>query len=377
MLRSARCSMMLVACVTLSCPDLVRAQPTTPATTTRFEPEPFAPFVRPTQFWLAWPKGAYFEADPTIPLFLASRTSELRSITDVTKPQSGRTGVTLVLLPHLTFRQLTSSAARSAPVLTPTFNPGFEFSVFRLSTAPRGRRPWFFPSIDPTSRAGEMLSAQFRIAHYSNGQSGCLYDNQTYQASSDSCVPEGRPGNALNTKDGSFSTDYVETTLQKSWILFDSSYAERVLQTLGVTGRVNPGFLAPVGGMDPELASAYGRYSISGRYEFKARYDETFGLWRRVPRRLVATTILSVDHERAIGRASAYAQSRTTLEAVLAFPRLYGIGLATRYTTGFDYYNIAFGDRISRRFSVGLVFDHSRAMALTPAARRKVARTFQ
>ena len=74
MLRSARCSMMLVACVTLSCPDLVRAQTTTAATTTRFEPEPFAPFVRPTQFWLGWPKGAYFEADPTIPLFLASRT---------------------------------------------------------------------------------------------------------------------------------------------------------------------------------------------------------------------------------------------------------------------------------------------------------------
>ena len=206
-----------------------------PTTARQFENVPFAPLVRPTQFWVGWPRGAYFEADPQIPLFLKSRTSQLRSVKDSLAKGHG-TGYTVIMLPHLVFRQSASGTVRSAPVLTPTFNPVVELSFFRLSTEPRGKRSWFYPSIATTSRTGELWTAQLRLAHYSNGQSGCLYASQSLQSPSSTCTPRVQPGAPLNTIDGSFSSHYVESTISKSWILFDRDYAERVMQTVGATG---------------------------------------------------------------------------------------------------------------------------------------------
>lgn len=340
--------------------------------------EPFAPLLRPSRFWPFWPSGALFEGDVYIPLPLRSRTGALRSVPQTVVDSSayhGR-GRTLTFLPHFTFRQSSDKAAPSAPVLTPTFNPGFEFSFFWLATRPRGKGNGFwFPTIAPTSRSGRLQALQVRLAHYSNGQAGCQYRNQAKDAN-DKCSPLA-PGGLLNETDGSFSTNYIEGEYTYSVLLFDETLQERVRLGAGAALRFNP-----PGWMGSELAEAYGRTSATARVEFRSRHDAGFALFRGKPKGMIPLTITStLEGEKAFGRHQAYPSSRVTWETSFAFPNWYGFGVATRLTRGVDYYNIGFGRRIGdpgiRTFSIGVIFDHSQAIALTREAKAATTRRFQ
>ena len=218
---------------------------------------------RPTHFAIAWPQNAMYEADLMIPVHLFSRTAALRSWInqDVTHRSSDcmfthrqprlrarragdsapstkwvATGCTLKLIPHFTIRQLTSE---SSPVRTPTFNPGLEFNWYALRTTSRVPRD----TLDPHSHPW-LFAVHGRVAHYSNGQSGCLFAVQQRAADGDECRPAGGPDEPLNTNDGSFSTHYGELGLTIGRLGFSERkmvWRDNELSTVSLAARHYPG----------------------------------------------------------------------------------------------------------------------------------------
>jgi hypothetical protein len=344
---------------------------------------PFGPLLIPSRFLPAWPNGVLFEGDVHLPVGLYSRTARLRSIGQLRVAQVDSagytaTGAALFFLPHFTFRQWSGKVEPSAPVLTPTFNPGFEFSVYRLTTRARGKKAsWWFPSIASTSRTGSLHALQGRLAHYSNGQAGCLYQNQSID-SVGKCRPSVAVGSPLNVRDGSFSTNYVELGYAYSTLLFDQSLLERVRVGMSTTARWHPACC----GMDGELARAYGRSGLLTRLELRTRHDSSFGLTpNHSLGRFPITLNLTVEYEQAFQRDAAFLSQRFAIEPWVAFPRLYGLGVVARWATGFDYYNIGFGRKIGgtdiSSWSFGLMLDHSTTIALTRQAREATRRVFR
>ncbi len=109
--------------------------------------------------------------------------------------------------PGVRLRMLTSE---SSPVRTPSFTPRINLQGLwarRLKERLRGGAR--------TAASGNvgLYEAHVRIAHYSNGQEGCLSVNQARQEDDDQteCVPETVPldGETINRKNGSFSTNFV------------------------------------------------------------------------------------------------------------------------------------------------------------------------
>lgn len=340
------------------------------------DPEPFAPLAGASKLWAFWPKGTYFEGDPMLPLALRSRTARVRTIPEDSRNGSWSAwGNTLSIIPRFTFRQSDAKSVRSAPVLTPTFNPYAEFSAIRLSTRAGTERRRLFPSFDDSSRIGSIVALQLRVGHYSNGQVGCLYAAATPDTLGNcSRVPAGA---TLNIRDGSFSTHYVEGSVAPGWLWFDANLAERVMMGIAVAARHNPSFLAGAGGMNTELADAYGRTSVSLRAEFRMRTDRNFGYytWLRPSWPMVFRVV--GEAQQFLCRASAYAATARSFEVSVAFPRAYGLGAVVRYQAGPDYYNVAFGTPIKRPLSVGLMFDHSQPIALTRAAKSRTSRLYK
>jgi hypothetical protein len=355
--------------------------PSTPASPTdasaRIDDVPFAPFVRSSHFRIGWPAGAMYEGEISVPVFLRSRTSELRTVrsADDTSGWSGK-GSTFAFTPRFVLRQL---KAASRPVQAPTFNPAFEWVAFSLAVTKAKTSSRLFPFASPPNRVGYLSATHFRLAHYSNGQAGCLYANQHFQERNNPCLPIATSADTLNTKDGSFSTHYVEIGHTRSALLLDGDLAERALHAVSLAVRSYPGgWVAQLGGMDAELARTYGRWTASSRYELRTRASVNHRVpfrSRRVDYR--ATRGLILESEFAPFRAAGYAKWRGSAEAFISFPGLYGFGAAVRYTSGWDYYNVAFGSHSYPAVSLSLMFDHTRAIALTATARRKTAQTLK
>lgn len=327
---------------------------------------PFAPYARPTHMWVKWPPGAMYEGDINIPLHLYSRTFDLENpdATEGANPAdclrmgldryislTGTkivTGCTLTFVPHFVIRQLEGG---SAPVQTPTFNPGLEFNWHRLAID---------SALGDGARHARLRTIHVRYAHYSNGQSGCLGAFQQLQPDG-SCTGEIADGDPLNTIDGSFSTNYLELGLTRSWVTYRNG-GERFVH--GPALAVRSHVPVPPGQMSPELASVYGRWSVLGGYMIRKRGH--VGAYRVVG-------ALIPEGECAPDRAEPYAPCRANVTASMSFPGAYGLGLAAKYTTGFDHYNIGFA-RERSGFTIGIMFDHTRPMAVSQAARESIAR---
>lgn len=342
---------------------------------------PFAPLARPSHFWVKWPHGAMYEGDVNIPVPLFSRTrlltnpehelagklgcpntplgTAVRALAQTSgsdsQPEIHATGCTITFTPHFVIRQLSGG---SAPVQTPTFNPGLEYTRFDLRLEDSARAVARHTARGGPVRTATLSASHFRFAHYSNGQSGCLYTNQM----GESCSTDPTQPERLNTVDGSFSTHYLETGISIGRVHYDADGAERRV-TAGTTAlRWNfPGF-ADEGGMSPELARNYGRWSVSGGLSTRIRSGKSwlFG-WRMV-------TTLSVEGECAFQRPDAYQPCRVSGGGALTFPAVHGAGVALRWVDGWDYYNVGFGDRMRNsggwRPMLGIVIDHSIPMRI-------------
>jgi hypothetical protein len=358
---------------------------------------PFAPLPLHSRFSLGWPDDAMYEADIAVPVHLWSRTSRIeqlgepapagaalrdcfglntasRVLTGTLSRGVTGTGCTATLLPHFTIRQLSGG---SAPVRTPTFNPVLELNGFVLGLdrdrTDRGRLDaramlsafrWLGMGPRDTDVTGRLGAFHLRGAHYSNGQSGCLYTNQVSDPDDDSCDRvEGLP-EELNTLDGSFSTHYFEAGTTVAPIAFDALGVERRFMSLGYTIRWHP----PVGGggMSAELARAYGRWELGANAMLR---------WRGLPllKRGRVDSTLRAEGVCVPGRADEYDVCRGSVEFLGTLPSAYGLGVSLRYVGGWDPYNIAFGSTVRNhrdwRPIISFVVDPSRAVTITRAAR--------
>lgn len=367
---------------------------------------PFAPLASHSRISFGWPAGAMYEADIAVPVHMWSRTSRIEQLGETSPdfrladcfPRNSAparvltanlsrdvmgTGCTITLIPHFTIRQLSGG---SAPVRTPTFNPVLEFNIYVLgldkdrtergllehdARALLSALRWLGMAPADSDMTGTLGAFHLRGAHYSNGQSGCLYTDQIYVDETDSCDRvEGVP-QTLNTVDGSFSTHYLEGGATVAPVAFDAVGVERRLMSVGYTVRVHPGLLGSIGGMSPELAEAYGRWEFGANAMLRWRQPESRGFWRRVH-------TVRMEGVCGYGRAGGYDACRGSAEWLVTFPSLYGLGASARYVAGWDPYNIAFGST-ARNYRgwkpiLSLVVDPSRAITITRAARASEAR---
>ena len=130
--------------------------------------------------------------------------------------------------------------------------------------------------------------------------------------------------------------------------------------------------------MDSELAAAYGRTSVAGSVEYRARVGGNAGMGNRgVQLRFPVVVSVRGDGTRFLSRASAYPAYELAVTARISFPQLYGLGLLVRCFRGADYYNIGFGNQPASACAAGLQVDHTTPITLTPEARRRLTTTYR
>jgi len=228
----------------------------------------------------------------------------------------------------------------SSPVRTPSYMPKATVQIARfknLSTAD--------PSDEGEFSRGPIemwLVDVIPFGHHSNGQKGCLFTSQSRDAAG-VCVESARPqSRAINTTDGSFSTNYVEALMRYGRMSLDSErapegeYATRWEWRAGAGVQFNPrGYL--FGAIDDELAEVYGTTRVIVEAAV-ARRDE----WRCG--RAEAGLRLQYLHDAPVGLPSL-----TTKAEAECLPRRWGgTGLFLRFYRGQDYYNLGFAEAISR-----------------------------
>ncbi|SRR6266487_3585572 len=228
----------------------------------------------------------------------------------------------------------------SSPVRTPSYMPKATVQIARfknLSTADASDEDEF--SKGPVEM---WLVDVIPFGHYSNGQKGCLFTSQSRDAAG-VCVESARPqARAINTTDGSFSTNYVEAMMRYGRMHLDAErapeteYATRWEWRAGAGVQFNPrGYL--FGAIDDELAEVYG----TTRVIVEAAVARRDG-WRCG--RAEAGIRLQYLHDAPVGLPSL-----TTKAEAECLPRRWGgTGLFLRFYRGQDYYNLGFAEAISR-----------------------------
>ncbi len=341
---------------------------------------PFTFFAKPSELLILYPAGAYYEGDVKVPVHIWSRTSALQSIGEQGSPDTRHSdcvpewvhrafhisniqdssvatqanatpsvtarGCTIDFLPHFVIRQLSTP---SAPVQTPTFNPSLLYSYYymRLNRGTDSGRV----SLGPNGASAYIFSLDFQFAHYSNGQAGCLYVGQTPDVHGD-CPPSAPPNPVVNTKDGSFSTDYLQGGFHASWLNFNDEGHDRRSAFASAAIRLNPAIFDAIGGMGPDQAPTYGRTQILGEASVRHRF---YPKDRPFPNTVFT---LRTNAEYATGRPADFRPWRGTSEVSLDFPALYGLGVIGRWSYGWDYYNVGYQNQLNR-VAFGLMIDHS------------------
>jgi hypothetical protein len=227
----------------------------------------------------------------------------------------------------------------SAPVRTPSYMPKGTVQIVRMRNLSRA------PAEDESARyKGPVEMWLFDIipfGHHSNGQNGCLFIEQSRNADGECVTTSGTPAVTVNKNDGSFSTNYVEAAAFYGRMhlapLEDVPEYATAWEWRGGGGiQLNPsGFLG--GGIDDELKDLYGqtRTFVEG---MAARRNA--GWCGRIEGQL------RVDY---IHQAPAAVPAiKTSIEGA-CLPRAWGgTGLFVRYYRGQDYYNLGFGESVTR-----------------------------
>ncbi|NOK39367.1 hypothetical protein HMI49_39975, partial [Corallococcus exercitus] len=242
--------------------------------------------------------------------------------------QDGReTLFSLVFTPNIRLRMLNTD---SNPILPPSYLPKLTLQAVHL-------RLFHGPDAAGPPR---MLSLGLNVigGHYSNGEDGCFFANQT--GKDPNCEPaEGTL--PLNEITGSFSTNLLRFELHgrlgfnvdphrvSAWLVGANAFYE-------LNSSIGPG------GMSPAQRQVYGNghwglglvgeRAVNGnRFRLEGAYSHPFG---------------ETPHQRGTLSVEAAANPRWAS----------GFGVFARYVRGQDYYNILFLERISL-WQFGLVFD--------------------
>ncbi|MFB1480480.1 hypothetical protein [Corallococcus sp. RDP092CA] len=243
------------------------------------------------------------------------------------KEDGRETLFSLVFTPNIRLRVLNTE---SNPILPPSYMPKLTLQAahLRLLHGPDKRGP-------PRSLA---LGLNVIVGHYSNGEDGCFFANQT--GTDPNCEPAGGTL-PLNEITGSFSTNLLRFELHSqlgfavdphrssAWLVGANAFFE-------LNSSIGPG------GMSPQQREVYGdghwglglvglRTLNGHRFRLEGAFSRPFG---------------ETPHQRATLSVEAAANPRWAS----------GFGVFARYVRGQDYYNILFLERISL-WQFGLVFE--------------------
>ncbi len=243
----------------------------------------------------------------------------------------------------------------SSPVRTPSYMPKGTVQLVRLRNLSRASED---DEIEHHKGPVEMwLLDAIPFGHHSNGQNGCLFNEQSRNADGDCVNVAGTLPLTVNKLDGSFSTNYIEALMFYGRLhlapLADApEYATSWEWRAGGGIQLNPsGFLG--GGIDDELAGIYGQTRVlleamsarrdlgwCGRAEGHAQLQFLTGRPGQGQSVLAAAAVPSVT---------------TTVEGSCLPKRWGGTGVFVRFFRGQDYYNLGFAESITRvQFGVTL-----------------------
>ncbi len=218
----------------------------------------------------------------------------------------------------------------SAPVKTPSYMPKGTFQTLLFRPGKK-------------AETVDLYAFQATVGHHSNGQDGCLYVTETGR---DCTPPLGgiTPSTPVNTSNGSFSTNYLLFGGRYRFVRLKDSSTPAVKEghlelTAGLDLELNPGgggFLGG-GGIDPDQKALYGPTRASGLFSAAAR-DVSFCY------RLEGKSSVKYINGQLADGVSAFAE---TFEGTCLFKET-GWGLMARLYHGQDYYNLGFGQNVTR-----------------------------
>ena len=220
--------------------------------------------------------------------------------------------------PRVLFRM---SNNESNPIRTPSFNPQVNFYVF------------LFPRNETSGITRDLLYTNLTMAHYSNGQAGAFYE-----------------GNAINTRDGNFSTDYLEQGI--------SYHAPKCFfKHTNITVREHIMHLTRESNLDDQYETARLTLKTDMFWQKKDPWvcKKPFGcnwlLWTPIfaPSLTVSRSFGYHYLDRLAGiRANEWDMWNFTAELAVRGPNYESFSWYFRYDYGHDYYNINFPTPINR-----------------------------
>ena len=224
----------------------------------------------------------------------------------------------------------------SRPVRTPSYMPRGNVQMILA----RGIREALLAGGEKRNRV-TLWEGHAIVGHHSNGQDGCLYQDEVRNGELCERDPASTAGHVINTNDGSFSTNYARIGVNFRRNNLDSDlWANR---EWGLRADVERHFR-----MDPLIRDLYGKT----RFEVAASYAnrETRLCSRRLDASGSAKVIVGAD-------ADVWPLAITAQVSCFPFARG-GWGFFARYYGGQDYYNIGFLENV-QRVQVGATFNQS------------------
>jgi len=299
-------------------------------------------FLEPTTVGALNHQGDYFEIDGAAHLLILDTLG---------RPELWREGGSAASLTLSFIGMLRVFDLPSAPVRTPTYEPKLRLQLFRVAPlpAPAGEAPPF-----------RIVAVELGIGHRSNGAEGCALADHGPPGRNDFDCPAltTPPSSALNLKDGSFTTNYLEAGL---WARFlrplEGGGPLASAATAGFWGEWHPPGPPPF--MPAEMRTRYGSVVLHGQLlgELAVLRGRHWNLPVVGP-----VSIESVARVTLAGQLHAdpaggpFGGGSAELALLPRGPRGYGLGLFVRRLFGRDPLNIRFEQQLDA-WMVGLIFD--------------------
>ncbi|MCE9667717.1 hypothetical protein LY474_07820 [Myxococcus stipitatus] len=242
-------------------------------------------------------------------------------------PTLGEYIISAVVTPNIRLRML---AQESSPVIPPSFMPKLTLQVAHL----------WKPVLDEHGqpRRFGLSLVNLVVGHYSNGQAGCFYANQS-EAEGGCASVEGRL--PLNETSGDFSTNFIRLEAQGR-VVGGIDMARRSAWTLGASAFIERNSSLAFGGITSEMREVYG--------------DGHLGFGLSLERMWYEHRLRVEGHFSGPFGETPSQRWNLVLEAA-ALPRWgAGFGAFVRYVRGQDYLNILFLQPVSL-VQFGLIFE--------------------
>jgi hypothetical protein len=253
--------------------------------------------------------------------------------------------VSAVVTPLIRLRMLSEP---SSPVIPPSYMPKLTLQYLFLKRWNVENEPVRFHNIG--------IGTNLILGHYSNGQTGCFFANQT--GTDPNCVPaQGQL--PLNEVSGSFSTNYIRGELHGQFG-FDVDQDRRSAWVIGGSIALEVNTALGPGGISDDQRRVYGRGHIGLETTLERYWSGS-----REPREPGNLGRLSVALSIPYGEAPTQEPTVSVEAAYIPLWFLNGFGGFVRYVNGQDYYNMLFLEHVSL-FQFGVTFELGPGLCAPP-----------